>query len=66
MVIVSTGRGLTTQTSAAKPPRCIAIAVASGVLPIRAKPPCITFQPCGVRARNTLRLIGRGTSTPST
>ena len=33
---------------------------------MRAKPPCITCQPCGVRARNTRRLIGRGSSRPST
>ena len=64
MVTVSTGRRLTTQTSAAVPPRCMAMALASGALPMRAKPPRMTSQPCGVRARKTRRLIGRGTSTP--
>ncbi len=47
----STGVGLTTQTSAAWPPRCMASAVASGEAPTRAKPPGITAQPSAVRAR---------------
>ena len=64
MVTVSTGRLEITQTSAAVPPRCMAMALASGVLPMRAKPPCMTSQPLGVRARKTRRLMGRGTRTP--
>ncbi len=44
----------------------MAIAVGSAVRPMRAKPPGITCQPLGVRARNTRTLIGRGTSRPST
>ena len=66
MVTVSTRRGLTTQTSAAVPPCCMPIALGSGAWPMRAKPPCITCQPRGVRARNTRRLIGRGSRRPST
>ena len=66
MVTGSTGASLTTQTSAAEPPRCMAIAVGSAVRPMRAKPPGITCQPAAVRARKTRRLIGRGTSRPST
>ena len=42
---------LTTQTSAAWPPRCMAIAVVSSDEPTRAKPPGMTLQPSGVRAR---------------
>ena len=44
-VTCSTGLSLTTQTSAAWPPRCMAMAVASSVEPMRAKPPGMTVQP---------------------
>jgi hypothetical protein len=40
-----TGLPLTTHTSAAWPPRCMAIAVVSSEEPMRAKPPGMTVQP---------------------